>query len=158
MTGHAEREAAWDLATRRPRQHRVTIGADKAYDARTFVKALRALEVTPHIAQHTTQTSVLDGRATRHPGCAVSPPARNRVEEIFGWLKKVGVMRQTRHRGRPRVDWIFTFVTTVYIRSASARSWRLACESSIGAPESGRGNPRNVADRGNKRFMISVLW
>jgi transposase len=113
-TGHAERETAWDLAVRRPQLHRVTIGADKAYDARAFVQALRALEVTPHIAQHTTRISALDGRTTRHPGYAVSQRARKRVEEIFGWLKTVGVMRQTRHRGRPRVEWMFTFATAVY--------------------------------------------
>lgn len=68
--------------------------------------------MTPHLAQgpHTT----LDGRTTRHPGYAVSQTRRKRVEEIFGWLKTVGLMRQTRHRGRPRVGWMFTFATAVY--------------------------------------------
>jgi transposase len=113
-TGYAERETAWDLAARRPQQHRVTVGADKAYDTQAFVEALRVLEVTPHIAQHTTRTSALDHRTTRHPGYVVSQRARKRVEEIFGWLKTIGVMRQTRHRGRPRFDWMFTFVTAVY--------------------------------------------
>ena len=39
---------------------------------------------------------------------------RKRVEEIFGWLKTVGLMRKTRHRGLARVGWMFTFATAVY--------------------------------------------
>jgi len=33
---------------------------------------------------------------------------RKRVEEVFGWVKTVGVMAKTRHRGLERVDWQFT--------------------------------------------------
>ena len=39
---------------------------------------------------------------------------RKRVEEIFGWLKTVGLVRKTRHRGRERVEWMFTFSLAVY--------------------------------------------
>jgi len=39
---------------------------------------------------------------------------RKRVEEIFGWLKTVGLMRKTRHRGVLRVGWMFTFAAAVY--------------------------------------------
>src|SRR5258708_17358633 len=84
-------------------------------DTREFVKALRALEVTPHVAQHTSnRASGIDGRTTRHPGYLVSQRKRKLVEEIFGWLKTVGLLRKTRHRGERRVDWIFTFAAAVY--------------------------------------------
>lgn len=33
----------------------------------------------------------------------------NAPKKILGWIKAVGVLRNTRHRGRDRVDWIFTF-------------------------------------------------
>ena len=67
------------------------------------------------VAQHTTgRRSAIDGRTTRLPGYAVSQRCRKRVEEIFGWLKTVGLMRKTRHRGCARVGWMFTFTTAVY--------------------------------------------
>ena len=76
-------------------------GADKGYDTRDFVEALRRSQVTPHVAQNTTnRASAIDARTTRHPGYAVSQRKRKRVEEIFGWLKTVGLLRKTRHRGR----------------------------------------------------------
>jgi IS5 family transposase len=101
------------MVTALPRQ--VTLGADKGYDTREFVKALRALAVTPHVAQNTSnRASGIDGRTTRHPGYLVSQQKRKLVEEIFGWLKTVGLLRKTRHRGERRVDWIFTFAAAVY--------------------------------------------
>jgi hypothetical protein len=36
------------------------------------------------------------------------------VEEIFGWLKTVGGLRKTRHRGVARVDWMFSFALAAY--------------------------------------------
>ncbi len=39
---------------------------------------------------------------------------RKRVEEIFGWLKTVSVLRKTRHRGRDRVEWMFSFSLAAY--------------------------------------------
>ena len=69
-------------------RHRVTLGADKAYDVADFVADLRALNVTPHVAQNTTgRRSAIDGRTTRHPGYAVSQRGRKRIEEAFGWIK-----------------------------------------------------------------------
>jgi transposase len=114
-SGHAERAAALDLLGALDRVNRVTLGADKGYDTRDFVAAVRLLGVTPHVAQNTThRASAIDGRGTRHPGYAVSQRRRKRVEEIFGWLKTVGLMRKTRHRGTRRVDWMFTFALAAY--------------------------------------------
>ena len=114
-TGTAEREAALAMAEAIPGQQRVTLGADKNYDTRDFVHELRELRVTPHVAQHTTgRSSAIDGRTTRHPGYAVSQRKRKCVEEIFGWMKTVGLLRKTRHRGAARVGWMFTFAAAVY--------------------------------------------
>src|SRR5205823_3601675 len=83
-------------------------------DPRDFVQAVRLLGVTPHVAQNTSKrASAIDGRTTRHRGYRVSQRRRKRVEEIFGWLKTVGLMRKTRHRGTRRVDWMFTFTLAV---------------------------------------------
>ena len=43
--------------------------------------------------------SAIDGRTTRHPGYAVSQRIRKRIEEVFGWMKTVGLLRKLRHRG-----------------------------------------------------------
>jgi len=113
--GTAERDAARDMVEALPGTQRKTLGGDKLFDTQDFVREVRALGVTPHVAQHTTgRRSALDGRTTRHPGYAVSQRCRKRVEEIFGWLKTVGLMRKTRHRGCARVGWMFTFTTAVY--------------------------------------------
>ena len=111
----AERDAAVVLAAGAISRARATLAADKAYDTRDFVATLRALGVTPHVAQNTTKRrSAIDARTTRHPGYVLSQRARKRVEEIFGWLKTVGLLRQTRHRGLPRVGWMFVFGLAVY--------------------------------------------
>lgn len=90
-TGTAEREAAVAMVDRRRGTHRITLGADKAYDAQDFIADLRERAVTPHVAQHTTRRrSRVDGRVTRHPGYAQSQRKRKRVEEFFGWVKTVG--------------------------------------------------------------------
>jgi len=112
-TGRAEWEAAWTMAKQIPgRRRRATVGADKHYDDREFVECLRTLNVTPHVAQK--EITALDARTTRHAGYGVSQRFRKRVEEVFGWLKTVGLCRQTRFRGRERVGWMFTFAVAAY--------------------------------------------
>src|SRR6266581_4351093 len=114
-TGYAERDAALAMLDRIPGDNRITLGGDKGYDAREFVEDLRDLNVTPHLAQNTSKrSSAVDGRTTRHAGYTESQKKRKRVEEIFGWLKTVGLMRKTRHRGVLRVGWMFTFAAAVY--------------------------------------------
>jgi transposase len=111
----AEPETALMLVDQMPRRPGRTLGADKAFDTADFVETLRAMELTPHVAQHTRgRRSALDGRTTHHPGYAVSQRKRKRIEEIFGWLKTIGLLRKLRHRGLARVDWMFVFATAVY--------------------------------------------
>ena len=111
-TGRAEWEAAWTMAQAIPGPRRATLGADKHYDDRDFVACLRRLHVTPHVAQK--EVTALDARTTRHAGYGVSQRFRKRVEEVFGWLKTVGLCRQTRFRGCARVGWMLTFAVAAY--------------------------------------------
>lgn len=114
-TGTAERETALALVKAQASTQRITLGGDKNYDTHAFVQDLRALQVTPHVAQHTTnRASAIDGRITRYPGYAVSQQKRTRVEEIFGWLKTVGLLRKVKLRGVKQVGWLFTFAAAVY--------------------------------------------
>jgi transposase len=110
--GHAERVAALALIepyADRPRA--ITLGADKGYDAQDFVNELRAMRVTPHVAQNTSgRRSAIDGRTTRHGGYAVS----QRIEEAFGWIKTVAGQDKTRFCGLERVGLAFTFAATAY--------------------------------------------
>jgi IS5 family transposase len=111
-TGRAEPQAAVALVEKIAGWHRVTLGADKGYDRKELVQALRDHQVTPHLARK--QSSIIDQRTTRHPGYAISQQKRKRVEEIFGWLKTVAGLRKTRHRGLARVGWMFTFALAAY--------------------------------------------
>lgn len=114
-TGTAEREAAADMVGALTGWHRITVGADKAYDTKDFVAGLRALGATPHVAQNTAnRRSAIDGRTTRHPGYGVSLRVRKRIEEVFGWIKSAAGLRKTRYRGRERVDWMFTLTAAAY--------------------------------------------
>ena len=92
--------------------HPRTLGADKAYDARECVAAIREQQVTPHVAQNMSRRrSAINRRTTRHPGYAISQRLRKRVEEVFGWLKSVGGFRRTRYRGLPRTQLAGYFAT-----------------------------------------------
>lgn len=114
-SGHAERDAALTLIKPRTGDARLTLGADKAYDTADFVESLRDVQVTPHVAQNmTNRSSAIDGRTTRHAGYEVSQRKRKRVEEIFGWMKTVGVLRKVKLRGQVLVDSLFRFGLTVY--------------------------------------------
>ena len=109
-TGTAEREAAEAMAVDRRALsgRRITLGADKGYDTRDHIAALRASRVTPHVAQNTgtekrPRRSAIDGRTTRHEGYGMSQTRRKMIECPFGWGKQHGTMRKTKHRGLTRV-------------------------------------------------------
>jgi hypothetical protein len=97
-------------AKRKAAGHRITAGADKAYDTKDHVEHLRAFDVTPHVAQNNGPTktgrrrrSAIDGRTTRHASYGVSQKRRKMIECIFGWGKQHGTMRKAKHRGIARV-------------------------------------------------------
>ena len=114
--GTAERDAAMMMAERVEGIERITLAADKGYDTKDFVSEMRSMNVTPHVSQNTKRPggSAIDGRTTRHEGYQVSQRKRKRIEEVFGWIKTVGTLRKTRHRGLETVRWVFTFTATAY--------------------------------------------
>ena len=121
-SGTAERDAALAMIDRHsPAAKRITLGGDKGFDVADFVSELRDRNVTPHIAvdAHITKTgktrkTAIDGRTTRHPGYAISQRIRKRIEEGFGYIKTVAVLRKTRHRGTARVGFMFTLAAAAY--------------------------------------------
>jgi transposase len=110
-TGTAERDAAVLLLTESAETG--TVGGDKGFDVASFVAGVRALGITPHVAQKV-KSSAIDGRTTRHAGYAVSQHKRKLIEQVFGWMKTVGGLRKLRHRGGELVDWIVTFTAAAY--------------------------------------------
>lgn len=114
--GTAERDAALLMAERIAGKARVTIAADKGYDTRDLVAELRGMNVTPHVARNEKRPggSAIDARTTRHSGYKISQMRRKRIEEVFGWLKTVAMLRKTKLRGLLRVGWAFTFAAAAY--------------------------------------------
>jgi transposase len=114
--GTAERDAALVMLEKIPGTQPLTVGGDKGFDTRDFVKECRHLRVVAHMAQNERRRggSAIDGRTTRHSGYAVSQKKRKRIEECFGWLKTIALMRKVRHRGVCKVHWIFTLACAAY--------------------------------------------
>lgn len=109
------------MLERRPSRRRITLGADKAYDVRQFIKDLRKHKVTPHIAVngHLSKTgkprvTAIDGRTKRHPGYEASQRCRKRIEEVFGWIKSSAGMAKVKLRGCARVGAAFTLNLAAY--------------------------------------------
>jgi transposase len=117
----AEREAALQMI--REVRHRngrpsMTLGADKGYQEKKFIDGLRAIRVIPHVAEYQKESQQwpnwLTAEERDDPGYRISQQRRKRVEEVFGWLKTVAALRQTKFRGRRRVDWIFRIAAASY--------------------------------------------
>jgi IS5 family transposase len=119
------------MAESLPGTYRVTLGGDKGYDANDFIAELRHMEIKPHVAQNTYRRSAVDERTTRHAGYQLSQMKRKRIEEVFGWMKSVGLLRKLRHRGLDRVGWMFTFTAAAYnlvrIRNLTCRGPQPQC-------------------------------
>lgn len=116
-TGMAERDAAVTMLGDLPGGGRITVSGDANYDTRDFVRHTREMDVTPHVTQYpetARRGSAIDARTTRHPGYEISQRKRKLVEQAFGWMKTVGLLRKLHHRGGPLVDWIFTFHAAAY--------------------------------------------
>ena len=124
-TGTAEREAAKTMLRRTSKESksRRTVGCDKGYDTKNFVKECREMGVTPHVTQNESgkRKSNIDGRTTRHSGYQVSQRVRKRVEEIFGWVKTVGNSRKLRYTGveRNHLWWDLALTTFNIVRMAN---------------------------------------
>jgi transposase len=114
--GRAERDAALLMLEQIPGDSRITVGGDKGFDTAEFVEQCRHMNVTPHVAQNDGRRggSAIDARTTRHAGYKVSQKKRKRIEECFGWLKDIALLRKLKHRGLFKVAWIFTFAAAAY--------------------------------------------
>jgi transposase len=113
-TGTAERTTALEMIDDNARPGS-TVGGDKNYDTSDFVAGCRKRGCTPHVSQNNTnRRSAIDARTTRHAGHRISTIKRKQIEEAFGWIKTVGGLRKTRHRGRPLVEWFFVLTATAY--------------------------------------------
>ena len=116
-SGTAEAHAAIDMLKQLKRKgiHPKTVGADKWYDQKKVVKALRKLKITPHVAQKNGERyTAIDARTTRHEGYLISQQKRKLIEQVFGWKKVVAMLRKLHHRGKRKVGWIFTFVAALF--------------------------------------------
>lgn len=126
-TGTAECEAALAMLDKyRPfdpckATRRITLGGDKGYDRSQFVTSLKKRWVTPHIAIQgyrtktgKTRKTAVDARTMRHPGYGISQVIRKRIEEVFGWTKYAAGQRQTKFRGRQRVEENFKLTVAAY--------------------------------------------
>jgi len=78
------------------------------------VEDLRAINVTPHVAQNNgpakigkrigkRRRSSIDARTTRHASYGMSQKRRKMIECIFGWGKQHGTIRKAKHRGVARI-------------------------------------------------------
>jgi transposase len=115
--GRAEREAALEMiGDSIPGTGRVTVGADKGYDTRDFVRQARDMSATPHVAQNDNahHRSAIDGRTTKTAGYSVSQRLRKRIEETWGWMKTVGNFRKTRWKGKERTQLAAYMVGAAY--------------------------------------------
>jgi hypothetical protein len=103
--GSAKRYATLLTAERLPGTHRVTLGADKGLSRPRLHHRTAPHADYPHIAQNDkNRRSAVDERTTRHAGYPVSQKKRKRIEEVFGWMKNIGLLRELRHRGLERVS------------------------------------------------------
>jgi hypothetical protein len=127
-SGTAERDTALAMIkrsrkgkTKTVRKTRVTLGADKGFDAEGFVNALKAQNVTPHVAINartwpsgTVRKTAVDRRTTRHAGYEVSQRIRKRIEESFGWAKSIGGAAKVKLRGLAKVKGFFALRIIAY--------------------------------------------
>ena len=85
------------------------------------------MNITPHVAQNTTKRrSAVDERTTRHAGYEVSQRKRKRVEQSFGWMKMIGMLKKVKLRGIDKAGWLFIFNRAAYnlcrLRNLMART------------------------------------
>jgi transposase len=92
-----------------------SVGGDKGYHTKDFVGECRDRGVKPHVAEvKNRKTPGLDGRTTSSGGYQVSQRIRKRIEEIFGWMKTVGLFRKTRYRGIAKTQSWIHFLGATY--------------------------------------------
>lgn len=128
--GTAEREAALAMLDRAEDRHGVrpfTLGADKGYDAGSFLLELEKRWIEPHVAIKTGKIDPMRDRddegvwarsftrgEQRRAGFKKSQRRRKLVEEFFGWVKTVAGLRRARHVGREKIRQCFELAAAAY--------------------------------------------
>jgi hypothetical protein len=105
------------LGTLGPRPREITVAADKGYQDEKCITGTRALGVVPLVAEFKASKNWknwLNDAERQHPRLASSQRVRRRVEKVFGWIKTVAGLRQTKLRGRRRVDWLFRLTAAAH--------------------------------------------
>jgi len=114
----AERDAALVLLDQRRSQKRRTLGADKQYQERQFVEALRARNIVPHVAEYEQgqlrQRNSLRAEERDSAEFVQSQKKRKLVEQSFAWIKHWAGFRQVKLRSRRRVEWLFQIAAAAY--------------------------------------------
>jgi transposase len=130
--GHAEREAAKAMiadARQVKPEGKMTLGADKGFDAAEFIQALQDMKVTPHVAQNkSNRKSAVPDEIAATEGYSISMQKRKLIEQGFGWAKLVGPIRQVMVRGIKKVDQVFMMAMAAYnlVRMRTLGQVRLA--------------------------------
>jgi transposase len=125
-TGTSERDAALAMLDERRIGEGATLGADKGYDTREFVQALKDRGIKTHIARNQSgRRSAVDGRTARGKGYAIRQQVRKRIEQGFGWAKTIGGLRKLRNVGLPKVRGMATWTFAAYnlIRMGGIGDW-----------------------------------
>jgi len=114
----AEREAALRLLDEARGRPGRTLGADKQYQERGFISALRQRAIVPHIAEYERgnlqQRNSLCAEERNGPGFLQSQRKRKLVEQSFAWIKHWAGFRQVKLRSRRRVEWLFQIAAAAY--------------------------------------------
>ncbi len=118
----ADTKSQWSAAEQmlkrqaRKRQRPKTLAGDKGYDTKGFVEMLQKRQIAPHIAANDRRPggSAVDPRIRKRQDYAISQRVRKRIEEIFGWMKTIGGLRKTRHKGRARTQLAAEMVGAAY--------------------------------------------
>ena len=100
-----------------PRPWQITVAADKGYQDEKCITGMRALGVVPLVAEFKASKNWknwLSEAERQHPGFASSQRMRRRVEKVFSWIKTVAGLRQTKLRGRGRIDWLFRLTAAAH--------------------------------------------
>lgn len=118
----ADTKSQWSAAEQmlkrqaKKRRKPKTLAGDKGYDTKGFVEMLQKRQIAPHIAANDKRPggSAVDPRIRKRKDYAISQRVRKRIEEIFGWMKTIGGLRKTRHKGRARTQLAAEIVGTAY--------------------------------------------
>jgi hypothetical protein len=113
----AELDAALAMLTTLAAPREITVAADKGYQDEKCIAGMRLLGVVPLVAEFKASKhwkNWLRDSERQHPEFAHSQKRRRLVEKVFGWIKSVAGLRQTKLRGRPRVDWQFRLTAAAH--------------------------------------------